>query len=202
MENSNKNDKSEKVCVLLPFCDELETDVFLNVLKHVVGRSKLPFDHHLECFKDGMTAHTLYIESNDLLVNWNESDSKSQRIRQMKILGFWTAYNYPIFGKKLFGETWQPPQCKSVEILGDSSVEVSAINEVVFRKMKLRIMELSVCHSTLAKLKYFVRIPDDIAKFNGFQVSHKIMSFVIGSDQAEDCWKPLKLGKFPMSEVR
>lgn len=188
------------ICVLLPFCVELETDVFLNLLRNVVARSRLD-DQQLDILKAGMIADTLYIKSDDLLVNWKELNSEPQRIRQLKLLGVWTMYNYPSLGKKLFGESWQAPERKIVEVLGDSVKSAEAVNEVIFRKMKLRIIELNVSHSTLLKLKQFVRVPIDVGKSNGMKISPRIKLFEIDESAIENCWKALKFGKFVSDKV-
>lgn len=195
----------QAICVLLPVCVELETDVFLNILRNVVARSARSelYDLQFDAFTAGLTDDTFYIKSNDMLLNWKELDSKSQRIRQLKLLGFWAIKNYPSLGKKLLGETWQPPQRKSVEVFGNSVMSPDAIDDVIFRKMQLRIMELSVCHSTVtAKLKHFVQAPSNIGKFNEIQISPAIKSFEIENDYLENCWKALKFGSFSMNEVR
>lgn len=199
--SATENCKEDKtvICVLLPFCVELEIDLFLNLLRNVLWRSKL--DDELDIVKAGMSADTLYIKSNDLLVNWKELNSKSQRIRQMKLLGVWIMYNYPSLGKKLFGEAWQAPERKIVEVLGESVKSTEAVNEVIFKKMTLRIIQLDVSHSTLSKLKNFVKVPTDVSKFNGIQISRKMTSFEINVSVIEHCWKALKFGTFVCENV-
>ncbi|KAJ6639538.1 hypothetical protein Bhyg_12284, partial [Pseudolycoriella hygida] len=48
-----------------PIPYELESDVFLSLLRNVLWRSKL--DNELDIVKTGMSADTLYIKPNDLL---------------------------------------------------------------------------------------------------------------------------------------
>lgn len=200
MMSENKEVKTV-ICVLLPFCMELETDVFLNLLRNVVARSRLD-DQQLDILKAGMIADTLCIKSDDLLVNWKELNSESQRIRQLKLLGVWTMYNYPSLGKKLFGDSWQAPERKIVDVLGVSAKSAEAVNDVIFKKMKLRIFELNISHSTLLKLKHFVRVPVDVEKFNGIQISPRIKLFEIDESVIEKCWKALKFGSFVSDKVR
>lgn len=201
MTETEKNKEVKTViCVLLPFCVELETDVFLNLLRNVVARSKLD-DHQLDILKAGMIADTLYIKSNDLLINWKDLKSESQRIRQIKLLGVWTMYNYPSLGKKLFGESWQAPERKIVEVLGGSVMSAEDVNEVILKKMKLRIIELNISPSTLLKLRHFVRVPIDVGKFNGIQISPRIKLFEIDENVIGNYWKALKLGSFVSEKV-
>lgn len=196
----NVSNEVQPVCVLLPICAELETDVFLNILRSVVARSRLD-EHYIEELKVGMGDNMFYVKSNDLMANWKELDSKSQRIRQYRLLGFWISRNFAALGKKLLGDMWQPSQGKRVEVMENPMMSADEIDALVFRKMQLRIIELNVCYSTLDKIKHFVKAPISIGKFNSIRISPKIKSFEIEIDYMDCCWKALKFGIFSMNEV-
>lgn len=158
-------------------------------------------DHYLDALKSGMTAKTLCVKQNDLLVDWKELTSKSQQLRQYQLLGYWATHNYPDLGKKLFGETWKAVQRQSIEVIGSEAMSSDAVDAVIMRKMKVRSIELNVCQSTLSKLRHFVETPNNIVKCNEIRISPKIKSFDIKDDYIEKCWKALKYGNLPMSEV-
>lgn len=185
--------------ILLPTCTESKTDVFLNILKNSLARSKLD-DHYLDnALKLGTSANKFSIELEDVSMNWSELNSKEQQIRQSKLLGFWAIYNFPSLGNKLFGKSWQPPNRRSLQVVGRSKeLCPDEIDVIVFRKLKPRVMQLNVSLSTLAKLQHFVSVPANICKTNESQVSPKVKSFDIDGEFIENCWQALKLGKFSL----
>lgn len=133
------------VLILLPICIELETDVFLNILKNVIGRKKLD-DHFIDStLKVGMRSDKFSIEEEDMSVSWSEKKSKDDQIRQSKLLGYWAINNFPPLGKKLFGSSWQTPNRQSLQVVGHSKViSAEEIDAMVFQKMKIRVMQLNV----------------------------------------------------------
>ncbi|KAJ6648125.1 hypothetical protein Bhyg_03350, partial [Pseudolycoriella hygida] len=171
----------------------MEVDIFFNILKNVVLRSRSD-DHLVDALKFGMTG-TFHIKSKDLLDNWKDMTSTSQRVRQRKLLGYWAIENYPALGRKFFGDTWYPPQSRSVEVLGNSWISPHAIDKAIFRKLNIRIIALNVCESTLGRLKHFVEAPSNIDEFNGIKFTKNLKSFDIKSDYVDVCWKALKHGK-------
>lgn len=193
--NKNK-ENTPPIYILLPVCVEAQTDLFLNILRNVVAHSRY-YDVFLEdALISGMLGERFSVDSYDLSVNWNILNSKSRQIRQAKLIGFWTARNYPLIGKKLIGGAWQPPKTNCIEIIGSNAINEEEIEAIIFKKMGLRIMELSVSHSTLTKLKYFVKVSVAIEQVNGFQVSPKIKAYDVESKHLEGCWQALKLGEF------
>lgn len=188
------------VSILLPYCVELNKDLLLEILKNVVWRSRMD-DHYVDALKYGMTAKTLCVKLNDLIVDWKELTSNSQQLRQYRLLGYWAMHNFPALGKKLFGDTCKAVQRQSIEVLRSETMSSDAVDTVIMRKMKLRSIELDVCQSTLSKLRHFVETPN-IVKCNEIRISRKMKSFNIEEDQMEKCWKALKYGNLPMNEVK
>ncbi len=186
--------------ILLPCCLELQEDVFLEILKNAVWRSRMD-DCYLDALKSGMTTKTLCVKSKDLLVDWKELSSKSQLLRQYQVLGYWTMHNYPALGKKLFGKTWKAVQRQSIEVVGSEPMSPEAVDAVIMRKMKIRSIELSVCKSTVSKLRYFVETPNNIVRYNEKRLYPKVKSFDIQDDYVKECWKALKYGNMVISKV-
>lgn len=80
-------------------------------------------------------------------MNWSMLNSHEQRIRQSKLLGYWAIQNFSSFGSTLFGKTWKAPERKSIEVVGPSESEElqpEEIDEKIFRKLSLRILEINV----------------------------------------------------------
>lgn len=189
------------VSILMPYCVELNEDVFLQILKSVIWHSKMD-DRYRDALKSGMTSKTLCVESSDLKLNWKELTSKSQKLRQYQLLGYWATHNYPALGKKLFGDTWKVLQRQSIEVIGSEAMSSDAVDAEIIRKMKIRSIELNVCKGTLTKLRRLVvETPKNIGQYNGIQISPKMKSFDIQHDHIEKCWETLKYGNLSMSEV-
>lgn len=196
---SKGNDENiPPIHVLLPICIEANTDVFLNILSSVVYHTRL-HDFNLNSIISGMTGETFQVDTDDLSVDWNEQTSPLRRIRQSKLLGIWAARHYPLIGKKLIGATWQPPTKFKVLVSGSIEITEKEIDNIVSKKMKLRIIELNVCKSFKAskRLQYFVPAPKGIGSVNATNISSKIRAFDIKSEYLVGCWEALKLGGFP-----
>lgn len=145
--------------VLLPICTESQNDVFMNILKNVVGHLKLG-DLYLEsAFKSGMRGVELAIEQEDIKMNWTQLNSKQQQIRQAQLLGFWAINGFPSLGKKLFGTSFQAPNRSAVKVIGNSVMSADSIDDFIIPKMKLLLIKLNVKGSTVVKLKDFVKVP-------------------------------------------
>lgn len=185
--------------ILLPTCNESEEDVFHNVLKSILYRSKYENSFLDNAFKLGMSGGVFPIEEEDLAMNWKQLNSEEQQIRQSKLLGFWAVENFPSLGKQLYGPSWQA-KVKSLQS-NTHSKEISAeeINAMIFKKLKLRVLQLNVSDSTLGKLKYFVNVPDNIARKNESKVSKTIKAFDIDDQWVKHCWKALKLSGFSLA---
>lgn len=187
--------------ILLPVCTESKDDVFLNILKCATARSKLDENHLIRAFMSGMKGKRLAVKMNDLTLSWKQRTSENQQIRQSKILGFWAIVNFPSLQQKLFGETHQAPSRNEEPVVGNTEIKADHIDELVFTKMKLRVIELSVCVSTFIKLKHFVKVPGCVGarRSNEINVSRKMVSFDVDADFVESCWDALKCGEFSMS---
>lgn len=198
--NSMEDDEiTTPLFILLPVCTELETDVFLNILKNVIGRKKLD-DYYIDhALKLGMSSDKFFLKEEDISGSWNDMKSKDNQIRQSRLLGYWAINNFPSLGKKLFGNSWQIPKRQNLQVIGHSK-EISAdeIDELVFQKMKIRVMQLNVSSSTLVKISHFVNVPTNIGKKNESKISIKIKSFDPDDEWTERCWKALKLGSFSL----
>lgn len=146
--------------ILLPVCLELECDVFLNVIQNLIARAKLD-DHYLDsAFKVGMSGETFSIECEDITMDWLHQNSNEQQIRHTKMLGYWALENYPVLGKKFFGLSWEPPQRNGFLVRGDTQeLRPDEIDALVFKKLKLRLIELNVTPSTSQKFKRFIVYP-------------------------------------------
>lgn len=184
--------------ILLPVCVQTKTDVFLMILKNSVARSGM-LDHYLvSALKSGMSEN-FSIESEDISVDWTKLDSELQQIRQWKLIGLWTVNNFPSMVKKLFGELCGVPQRNAIPVNGNSAFEADSIDEFIFPKMKLRIIELTVSKSTLGKLKHFTLVPGVIGKSKEQRIARKMKSFDVDAEFVERCWKALKSGEFSMN---
>lgn len=185
--------------ILLPVCTESKTDVFLNILKNIVARSKIN-DHYLtDAFMSGMNGEYFEVESDDVSLNWKQLSSETQQICQSKLLGFWTIDKFPSLGKKLFGESYQAPRRNAVKVIGNSEIEARNIDDLIFSKMKLRVIQLNVCASTFIKLKHFIKVPGCVGKSNECRISTKMISFDVETQYVESCWEALKVGEFSMN---
>lgn len=182
------------VLIVLPICVESNEDVFLSILKNVVARTKFE-DNYLSGFMKGMMSDQLDVGSDDMSVNWKTLHSKAQRRWQSKLIGFWCSNNYPLIGKKLFGDGWTAPQRSYVTSNG-RAITADDVDDIVFKKMRLRLIELSVNASTTDRLKWFVKAPASIDIFDPIQLSKKMRAFTIRSGHLEACWKALKFGQF------
>ncbi|KAJ6648901.1 Laminin subunit alpha-2 [Pseudolycoriella hygida] len=182
--------------ILLPTCNASE-DVFLNVLKSSFSRYKYEKNSLDHAFKMGMSGNVSLIEEEDLTRNWKKMNSKEQQDRQATLLGFWAVENFPSMGKQLHGPSWHA----KVNSLQANSKQIRAveINAVIFKKLKLRVLKLNVSDSTLGKLKYFVRVPESIAKGNESKISRKIKAYDVDEQWLDHCWKALKLGGFSLA---
>lgn len=143
MESRSRNIGLENpvVYILLPHCDEFKHDVFFNVLKNVVGRvgrTKLAEFFIDNAVKSGMLGQEIVVDANDISLSWKISHSKREDIRRGKLLGFWSATNFPTFGKVFFGDSWKAPKenCVKVESTNGTSVMTAAeIDAIIFPKM-------------------------------------------------------------------
>lgn len=183
--------------VLLPYCNESNNDVFMNILKNVVSRSKLDVHYLDSAFISGMNGDELAIEQEDVTVNWTLLHSKEQQIRQSKLLGYWTINGFPSLGKKIFGDAYRAPKRIAVEVVGNSVMSAETVDDFIIPKMKLRLIQLNVNGSTVAKVKHFVRAPAFVGKINEQQISRKMKSSDIKPEFLETCWQALKYGEFP-----
>lgn len=187
--------------ILLPFCEELQRDIFVEVIKSVVWHSKMD-DDYIDAIKTGMTAKTVCVKSNDLSVEWSKVTSKSKQLRQYQLLGFWAASNFPALGKKLIGDSWTVPQRQAVEVVGSEPMSCDAVDTVIMQKMKLRSLELKISSATMSKLRHFVKTPKDIGTYNEIRISSTMTTFTINEVDVDKCWEQLKHENPSMSEVR
>lgn len=188
--------------VLLPFYTEFSFDVFLDILKKVVARTKLGEEQLESAFISGMDTTTLFLESEDLTTNCTSESPKSKQIRLSKLMGFWTVNNFPLLGKKVLGELWQPPKDRKVVIGNDNgqTKDDKQMDSIIFNKFELRAIELSVNSSTLAKVKHFVSVPACVCEKNYIKISKKMRMFDVQDAHMESCWQALKSGKYLTSD--
>lgn len=209
---SLKKMENSPVYILLPCCVEFKNDVFLNVLKNVVGRvrhDKLS-EHYIDnAFKSGMMAEDIVVDEDDLSLSWKNCQSEQKLIRQAKLLGFWSATNCPTFGKVFFKNKWRPPRDNFIEVEsknGTKRMTAADFDLIIVPKLKCCVVELNVCKSTLVNLKHFVTVPrNEIDMCNGFKFSTISTIFDVKEDFVGKCWKALKCGKWLMNtdtEVR
>lgn len=195
----NAEKKITPVYILLPFYTELKLDVFVTILKKVVSRKKSSDDYVVGAFTSGMSAKTLFIESEDLLVNCNDEISMPQLIRLVKLLGFWAVNNFPSLGRKLLGEIWMPSKERTVNIGNQKIMDDKQMDATMFQKFKLRVIELSVSDSTWVKVKHFVDVPASVCEASSDQISKKMKMFDIQDAYIDDCWQALKVGKLTVN---
>lgn len=193
-------DKKNTVYVVLPLSDRVKSDVFLDILKNVVARSKLCEDDLQYGVKCGLKAKTVHIKSKDLAYK-KEQSSKSQQIRLSRLLGFWAVNNFPSLGKKLVGVHWKPAEQRSVCVENQKMMMPEEVDATVFQTLKLRIIQLCVYESTLDKIKHFVFVPPNVCEGNSVRISKKMNLFNVQNEHIEKCWIALKEGKFAMSQV-
>lgn len=143
-----------------------------------------------------LTGDSFEVDNEDLSVDWRTLTSNSRQIRQNKLLGFWTARHYPLFGKKLIGPSWNPPEICNVQVSESVGITEDEIDNIVSKKMKIRIIEVNVSISTSKRLNYFVHAPSGIGKANVTVLSSKMRAFDIESEYLPGCWQALKLGGF------
>lgn len=193
--------ESSVVYVLLPTCVELKDDVFFNLLRNLVGRigRAKSIEHYLDnAFMSGMLNDRIHIDEDDVSVSWKICNSKRDGIRQSKLLGHWSTTNCPTFAKTFHGDTWQASKRNFVTVetrKGIKSMAAAEIDNIIFRKMKCRLIELTVKSSTLSNLKHFVKVPiSEVDVENESQISPKMKSFDIQKDCMEKCWEALKRG--------
>lgn len=185
----NVKENTPPIYVLLPICIESKTDVFLNILKNVLCRSR-PLTNFLDnAFISGIAGEKFHVDFDDISVDWKTLTSESRQIRQLKLLGSWAIRHYPSIGKKLIGGAWQPPKKCGVHVTGSTEMTEAEIDIFIFKKMKLRIIELNVSKSTSDKLKYFVRAPMTIGKMNVTLISPKMRAFDIENQYLKVCWQ-------------
>lgn len=197
---SEKKDCPSVFHILLPMCTESTDDIFLNILKCAVARTVLDANCTTAAFMSAIEGRNVEVEMEDLTLNWEELRTEPQKIRQSGILGFWTISNFPSLGKQLFGKKHEAPQRHDICIDQHTSIGVNFIDDIVFAKMKLRIIELSVNGSTFMKLKHFVKVPGCVVKRgSGVVVSRKMESFDINGEYLQRCWKALKCGEFTLN---
>lgn len=196
------DENTPPMCVLLPTCLETDTDVFFEILKSVILHTRLHDNFHIPSIISGMVGETFQVDTQDLSDDWKTLTSHSRQVRQSKLLGFWAARHYPLIGKKLIGASWQPHNICNVEMSELTEITEEEIDQIVSKKMKIRIIELNVCKGTLKKLNYFVRAPMSIGRDKVITLSSKMKSCDIQSEYIEECWEALKLGRFsPNFEV-
>lgn len=183
--------------VLLPYCNESNNDVFMNILKNALARSKFDVHYLDRAFISVMNGDQLAIQQEDVKVNWTLLHSKKQQIRQSKLLGYWTMNGFPSLGKKLFGKKYRAPKRIAVEVVGNAVMSPETVDDFITPKMKLRLIQLNVNKSTVAKLKHFVKAPAFVGKINEQRISRKMKSSDIKPEFLETCWQALKCKKFP-----
>lgn len=193
----NCEENTPPMFILLPICFEAKTDLFFNVLRKAVSRGRKKIDLLENAFKSGMTGENFQVDSNFVSVDWTTLNSDSEQIWQSKLLGCWASRHFPSVCMKLIGAAWQPPKIFDVNVIGSTEITEKEIDTIIFKKMKLRIIELNVSISTqVEKLKYFVRAPATIGKINATIMSPTMRAFDIENEYLEDCWKALKVGEF------
>lgn len=197
MSESDENDvNTPPICVLLPVCIEMKTDVLLNILKSVVLHTRFHDNFHIKSMISGITSETFDVDKDDLSVDWAKLTADWRQARQSKLIGFWVARHYPLICKKLVGASWLPPENCNVRVDGSLKISEADIDNIVSKKMMLRIVELNVCKNTSKKLKHFVQVPLSIGRVNMTPLSGKMTTFDIQAEHLPDCWQALKLGGF------
>lgn len=189
---------TQPIYILLPVCLEQNDDVFLDILKCTIARSKL--NQGALDLKLGMGSEKFSVSPEDLSLNWENHQTDVQKLRQSKLLGFWMVGNFPKLAGKIFWGSFDPPKRSDVVIVGNEQYSGDRIDSAIFEKMKLRIMELHLSWSTLEKLKHFVQVPSTVGMINEKIISKKMKSFDIEDQYIDDCWNALKFGQFVEAE--
>lgn len=190
MNSTNKNTVGAgPIYVLLPFYTEFSCNVFLDILKKIVSRTRLGDNEIESAFISGMGAGTLFRKPEDFSTKCTENSPVSKQVRFAKLLGIWAADNFPSLGKKLMGERWQPPNGRMANELIYENKQMQSI-------IQLRVIELRVECSTFEKVKHFVQVPASVCMGEAIQISKKLRMFAIDDRQIEDCWQALKSGKY------
>lgn len=203
MEKHNKNNSADTppTFLLLPVCVESNDDVYMCVLKAIIGRTNIEKNPMSRSLRSGMTVRIIEIQSEDL-GPWNELNSHSQQIRQAMMLGYWAIKNYPLMGMRLCGDGWNAPKRQSVKVVGRESMTPDEFDSLIFNKIQLRIIELIVDQGTLQRLKHFIKTPTDIGKENRVQLSKKMFSYDIENRFQRQCWDALRSGVFSCSNTK
>lgn len=199
MSNKKESKNAPAVHILLPVCTESKFDIFLEILKCYVAHSKLTESCLMDAFMSGMKGERFSVEICDLTRSWKELKSGDEQIRQFKLLGFWTIANFPSLWRKLFGKT-QPPR-NGASVIGHAETNADNIDEVLFTKLKVRVIELRVSPSTLNKLNHFVKVPEwvGVKWSNETVIGRKMVSFNVNSGFVDSCWDALRSGQFTMT---
>lgn len=116
------DENTPPILVLLPTCNETDTDVFLEILKSVILHTRLHDNFHIHSIISAMAGERFQVDMDDLSVDWNKLNSHSRQIRQSKLIGFWAARHYPSIGKKLIGAAWQPPEECNVQVIDHTEI--------------------------------------------------------------------------------
>lgn len=190
------SDDHTLIRILLPKCNETSVDVFLEILISVVSHARLHDNIFVTSLISGMIGEMFAVDADDLTQDWDKLNSTPQQIRQFKLLGFWAVRHYPLMVKKLIGASWKPSRKFNVQVCESMEVSEKQMDDIVSKKMQLRIIELNVCKGTLKKLNHFVRVPMGVGGINASIISTKMTAFDIQSEYLIDCWDALKVGKF------
>lgn len=195
MDQNIESESEQSTCVLLPVFSAMEQDIFLGILKKTVRRrSRLGEDNLCNAFASGLSATTLSIDFEDMSAK--DVSSKSQEIRMSKLLGFWAASKFPLLGKKYFGDSWCMKEKRTITIADQQTMSPDEFDAWIMKEIKLRVIELTVCHSTRAKMKHFVTVPHYVCKDDSVKISKKMKVLDIQDSYIENCWHALKSGKF------
>lgn len=199
-EKENNIENVPPAYILLPVCVECKEDVFLSVVRAIIGRSVVDKNPSISSMINGMNVRTLKIEAEDIGA-WNNLNSQSQQMRQAVMLGYWCIRNFPSLGNKLCGNKWKAPQRRCVQIVGRESMIPEEFDSFIVAKMKLRIIELRVYQSTLERMKEFIRAPTNIGKVNRIQLYKKMFSLDIENGFHNQCWNAMRSGVLSCSNV-
>ncbi|XP_037039792.1 uncharacterized protein LOC119076893 isoform X2 [Bradysia coprophila] len=193
-------EKDSAFHIILPFCVETEYDPFLAVLKCAVAREVLKNNDLFCAFKSAMEGEDFFLKNKDLTHCWKTLETETQKKRQMKLLGFWAIANFPTLGDRLFGEAFQSSRREKIFVAGGTYVQAEEIDQLVFSKIKLNVIRLTVHGSTRNKLKHFVEVPDSVGagRLNELKISRKMDSFDVHNNYLQSCWDALKCGKYVM----
>lgn len=199
MSNKNESKNAPAVHILLPVCAESKFDIFFEILKCYVAHSKLTKNCLIDAFMSGMKGEPFSVEMGDLTRSWKELKSDDQQIRQFKLLGFWAIANFPSLWRKFFGKT-QPPR-NGASVIGHTETNADNIDDLLFTKLKVRVIELRVSPSTLNKLNHFVKVPEwvGVKWSNQTVIDRKMISFNVDAGFVDSCWDALRCGQFTMT---